>query len=381
MLSRIKQFALKVEGTEGTAESLAAGDVPFEVEELDGEYTNEFNERNPMRASLSGIKPLPGIGSGSITGKVELVGGGATTTVPPTKKLWLACGLAEKTVRSVALTGAPTGTFRPGEKITDGGTKIARFLLLSGTTLYYATISGSAFAAADTLTGSKSAATATVHGTPAVTDRGFAYVPQDPDAASSYTAMCNEDGIRKIVFGSRATANIEIGGAGKLAYANFRMDGAATLPIDQALYTGVTLPTVTPESFLSAGVAASGDSLCVDGFNFDLGNTLARRVCANAAAGIKSVRITDRKPTIKVSPERELEATIAFWSKYDAATEFGFYAQIGTTATKRVVIAAPNAMYTGLPTGDREGIAVYDAELRLNGSESDGDDEFIIAFF
>src|SRR4051794_28827518 len=117
LLSRVRQFGIKQEAVEGTAETLAAADVAFEAEEIKGTYTNEFNPRNPLRASLSKVKSLPGIAVGQHTGKLELVGGGGTAVTPPCKKILQCCGLLELTVKSVALTGAPTGTFKPGEKI------------------------------------------------------------------------------------------------------------------------------------------------------------------------------------------------------------------------------------------------------------------------
>jgi len=381
LLNRIKQFALEAEGTEGTAETLSAADVHFEVEELEGTYTNEFNERNPLRASLSQVSHRPGIGVGQISGKAELVGGGATTTEPATNKLWLASAHGKYTVNSIVLTGAPTGTFKHGEKITSS-TKVGRFIWLSGTTMYYATISGAAFAAADTITGSKSAATATVHGTPVLTARGFAYKPIDPDSASAFTANANNDGLRYRVFGSRANGSIDIEGAGKLPYFNFNMDGKAVKPIDEAIFTGVTLPTVLPESFLSAGLKVGGDLLCVDGLGLDLGLTIARRPCANDASGIHSFRITGRKPMLTISPEKELEATKDFFTEYDDGTQFDFFAQVGSTATRRMFLVAPNAQWASLPNGSREDISTYEsASLRLCGSEDDGDDEYMVCFF
>ena len=159
------------------------------------------------------------------------------------------------------------------------------------------------------------------------------------------------------------------------------LSGTATKPVDQGLFTGVVLPTVDPEAFLSAGLDVAGDSLDIDSFTLDLNNTVAMRVSANAATGIKSYRITDRGPTIQINPEAQLEAAVDFFTKYDAATQFGFFCQIGQTATQRIAVCAPAAMYTDMPDGDREGLVTYDPTLELAGSEDDGDDEFLIAYF
>ena len=85
---------------------------------------------------------------------------------------------------------------------------------------------------------------------------------------------------------------------------------------------------------------------------------------------------------ITISPEKELEATKDFFGEYDAGTAFDFFAQVGSTATRRMFVVAPNAQWAGLPNGAREDISVYEgATLRLCGSESDGDDEYMICFF
>ncbi len=381
-LSRIRQYSTKQEAAEGTAETPAAADVPDEVEELAGTYTNEMNPRNPLRATLSRAKSIPGQGVGTITGKLELKAGGGAAIVPPCKKILLASALGELVVNRVDLTAAPAGTFRPGERATAAGGKVIRFIkMLDVDTMLYAVVAGAAFVNGDVITGSKSAATATVAVTPGVTAMGFAYKPVDPDSSPSFTDIANHDGVRRLVFGNRKNFQLSVEGAGKLAYLNFTAEGKATKPIDAVLFSGVTLPTVLPESFLLGQVSAGNDLLTVDGFSFDLANTLARRPSANDATGIISYRITDRKPTITIAPEAGLESAKDFFNEYDTGVEFGFFAQIGQTATQRIALAAPNAIWSGLPSGDRDGIETYEATLELNGSESDGDDEFILAFF
>lgn len=394
LLIRKSQFAIEVEGTEGTAEVLAAADVQFEVEELSSGFTNEVNERNPLRTSLSKVPFQSGIKVGEITGRVELVGGGDDSTNPPTHDVILAMGFAQVgPTKSFDTTGGVTGTFIPGELCTATGGKVVRFLKHddANATLYVVEISGGELNDADTVTGAKSGATVTIDTPDGVTALNFAYMP-DP-SSPSFTAGHYMDGMRKLVFGARGTGTINVDGAGQLPYLNFTLNGKATKPIDAALFTGLTLPTVIPLAFLSAGVvivegdATTGetDTVCLDSFALDFANTVARRPCANDAAGIFSFRITDRAPQITIDPEAQLEADLDFWSKYDAGTAFGFYAQIGSddaaNASKRLAICAPNAQFQGIEAGDRDGLATYSATLRLNGSEDEGDDEVILAFF
>lgn len=381
MLDRIKQLAIKEEASEGTAETLTASEVMTESEELSANYTREMQERNPLRSTFSKRAHVPGKSMVEITGKVELVPGATPATDnPPAHELLEALGLQQRVLRTCDLTGAPSGSFIPGERITGDGTAEIYFVTRDGTELTYAVVSD--VAADEVLTGQISGASATVDNPSGSTAIGFAYMPQsDESSLKSFTAAVYEDGRRTLGYGMRGDGSIEAAGVGEIAYLNFTLSGTGTLPTDTAQLTGVDLPDTIPETFLGANVSVDGDALCMNSLRLELGNTVAARECADAATGIRSYRITDRDPKVAIDPEQELEATHAFYGKYDAGTQFGYFSQIGTTVGSRVMIAAPRAQYDELGKGDREGIMSHDATLGLNTGEIDqGDDEFIIAF-
>ena len=381
LLTRKKQFAIKVEASEGTAEVLAAADVVMEVEELEQVPQLEMVERNPLRADLSPTAAVVGIQAGEITGRTELKPGLLATDDPNAHRVMLALGMQQHTAKRVDLTAAPTGTFIPGEYITGGG---------SGTGFFSNVLTGPdrmefvelvAFVASEVITGSISGATATVNATPAEVTIGKGYRP-DSVGPSSFTAAVMQDGLKKEIFGSRGDGSIEIAGTGQVAFLAYTLNGAMVTPVDTALFTGVSIPNVVPETFKGGALQAGTDALCVDSFTLNLANTVARRVCSDAATGIKSYKITERGPTVSIDPEQELEATIAFMGKLFGGTEFGFLAQIGSTALKRVRIMASRAQYTELGNADRESLATYAATLRLNrGKAPSGDDEYIIVFY
>lgn len=379
LLTRKKQFALALEAVEGTAETLGASDVVMEVEETEANYTPEMQERNPLRAHLSPQASVVGIEMGEITGRTETAPGATTTTKPNVDLLLLTSGLQVHTARTMALSGAPTGTFLPGEYITGDVTGTGFFVRIDATTMMFVELT--AWAAAEVITGSISAATATIDAAPAFTDIGFGYRPNSVNPASA-TAAVMMDGIRKQVFGARSEATLEVGGTGQIGFWNFTMNGAMTQPIDQALFSPVTVPNDIPETFKNASVKINDvDELCVDSFSLALGNTVARRACSNAATGIKSYRITNRRPVISIDPEQELEATIDFFGKFAAGTLFGFYAQIGSTAGKRTIVCAPRAQYQEMPGGDREGLGIYSPTLLCSkGGGPSGDDEVLVVF-
>ena len=189
--------------------------------------------------------------------------------------------------------------------------------------------------------------TATGHATINVTDIGVCYHPTSSNVPS-FTIGDYMDGVANTLFGARANGSINVANVGAMAYLNFNFQGTAQAPVDAALFTGTTVPDIVPETFLSAAVSLDGDSVCVDSFALDFGNTLAERPCANAATGITSYRITDRLPVITIDPERELEATVAFFTDLAAGTRLGFEATIGQTSGTRLKVVAGRCQYTEL---------------------------------
>src|SRR5262245_44201569 len=127
LLTRKKQFAAKVETTEGTAITLAGADVTMEVEELEARFTPEFAERHPLRTDLSPGAGVIGITQGEISGKTELKPGALVSTNPPMHNVLLACGLQQHLFRT-GNTSAPTGTFVAGEYISGSITGTGFFI-------------------------------------------------------------------------------------------------------------------------------------------------------------------------------------------------------------------------------------------------------------
>jgi len=377
LLSRKKQFAIKQETTEGTAETLAAGDVLMEVDELEGRFTPEFQERHPLREDLSPAAGVVGITAAEITGKTELKPAAVPTNDPPCHRVLLACGLQQNLLRTGI--GGAIGTFIAGEYMVGGASGRGYFVRIDATVnLTFVEIV--AFAASEVATGQVSSATWTFGASPTFTTIGKAYRPNSV-APPSFTAAVMADGKKFELIGGRATCSFEVGGAGQIGYANFSMQGKAIAPVDQALFAGVAAITTVPEVFKSSAVTAEQVALVVNSFNLSLNNTLARRVASNELTGIKSVKITNRRPTIAVDPEQELEAAIPFFTRFAAGTLFGFYAQIGSTVGKRTIIVASRTQYTELGQGDRDGIATHAANLLCSrGATPGGDDDLLVCF-
>lgn len=381
-LTRIGQFAIKQQADATTPATIAASDVVFEREQ-DGagsRYIREMNARNPQRATLVKRRAIPGRGSVEHVGRIEVKPSVDKTTPPELERLLLASGLTKLTVKKLVTAGAATGTFIPGEEITDGGTKLGIFLSLAGTTLIYAVKSGSDFAADETLTGSLSGAEVDTHATtPTVTAIGFGYAPVTTEPLP-FTAYGWRDGTRYRAVCGMANCVLEAAGAGELVYANMTFTGVPEgVPDDTNEFaSGLAITSQVPQIFAGGVVSIDGASVCVDSLNFDLGNNVVQRRCASATYGVLGYRISDRNPIIRIDPEALPEGTMDFFTKYDTAEVFGYVAKWGATS-KRCMIASPQVVIDQpIESGDREGIETY--PIALKPVETD-DYEYVIAFY
>lgn len=371
---RIQLFAIGLRDETDSRLTLNGNHVKFEAEELEALSAPELHAREKLRSTYSPERHAIGLQTGEVRIKTELHAGGTDATVkPPQRDLMLASGLAEACVCKIEVDLSSANlTFHPGEVIDNGDSDSGLFITIIDDDLYYVPLDGD-FVAEDTLTGEISGASIDVEVAASPVDAGWAYVPDSTDGPVADT-FTNKDGLQLNIFGARGTFLIECAGIGQLAYINCTLTGAGDVPVDVPLPVPATLPTLLPETFLSSGILAHGNSLCVDGFTFNLGNNVTRKTCVPPIG-----RVRNRTSTISIAPDARLEGDVAFHDRYTKGTTFGFFAQVGSSEFMRMAIVAPAATYTGLPIAERNGDVIYNAELQLNGIH--GDDEFIIAFF
>jgi len=100
------QLAIKVEGTEGSAETLAGADA---VLVANAKFTPSIamGERNNMSSSLSRWASIPGARSAKMEFDVELKGSGTAGTAPALGKLLQGCGFGETVSAGVSVTYKP----------------------------------------------------------------------------------------------------------------------------------------------------------------------------------------------------------------------------------------------------------------------------------
>lgn len=107
MLSQRAVVAAEIEAVEGTAETLVAADAGFLVFNPKFDPDIAMHERDPVRASLSAVKALPGARQARMTFDTELVGSAAAGTAPLISDLLQGCGFGETIVASTSVTYAP----------------------------------------------------------------------------------------------------------------------------------------------------------------------------------------------------------------------------------------------------------------------------------
>lgn len=106
MLTKRAQIALLVEGTEGTAETLAGANA---ILVMNPKFTpnRKVYDRENVAASLSPFAAIPGEYSATIEFDVELKGSGTAGTAPEFGKALLGCGFAETLVLNTSATYKP----------------------------------------------------------------------------------------------------------------------------------------------------------------------------------------------------------------------------------------------------------------------------------
>jgi hypothetical protein len=122
------------------------------------------------------------------------------------------------------------------------------------------------------------------------------------------------------------------------------------------------------------------DSLCAAGFTIDWANDINPRECINQADSFLGVVITGRNPVGTFDPEVELEATHPFWANLEAATRLEWRVRVGNTVANTVRFKAPSAQYASNGYADRNGLRVYEIDLRFSQDTDAGDDEMKIAY-
>jgi hypothetical protein len=316
-LSKNKLLLIKEETTEGQDASPTPAANAIEAKGIKIEYLGELLERDLLRSTFSNNAPLMGQRNIELSFTMEVKGSGTSGTAPKIGDMLEACGFSEH-------IGAAGGSSSVVYKPASSGIK--------SVTIYL-------------------------------------YEMQD-------TGNCR---LHKIT-GARGSVSYNFE-AGKIATAEFKVQGLYNDPTDVAVPTGSafesTVPPIVESSLFTLN---SSDDLVASAVKIDMNNEIAKREDLNSATGLLGFIITGRKPSGSFNPEALLKATYDFHTDWKNATARALSIALGAAAGNgnHLVVTAPKLVLEKIGEGERAGIRTEDIPFRL--AVNSADDEIELKF-
>ena len=202
-------------------------------------------------------------------------------------------------------------------------------------------------------------------------DVGMLYKPTSVIAnMKSCTIYYYSDGIKRALVGCRGNVSFEFPVNGD-PIAKFTMTGFYVTPTDTSNPTGITYPTYSAPSVVSAGFSiGSYNPTGIEKITIDMGNVITERKDANSATGLSAVLITGRAPKLTVDIEVDTLANFNPYSIWEAGTLKVLDATIGAKGN-RVGFDIPNARMDEPAVADRNGRAIYNLNFELTGTDDE----------
>jgi len=168
---------------------------------------------------------------------------------------------------------------------------------------------------------------------------------------------------------------------GQPILAEFGFTGIYNAPTDAALLATPTYPTAIEPAFLGASLSLIGSyaTARVGSMSFDFGNQIAMRPYPNTTTGFFTAQIVSRNPTGSIDPEEVLAATNNFWTQLTAGTLGAITTGIfpsGGTNYNTFNFTVPNAAYTKVGLGNRDGVALAPVEFEARANSDAGENEW-----
>lgn len=207
------------------------------------------------------------------------------------------------------------------------------------------------------------------------------YARANSNIPSLTLAFLDDDGaggaVIKKIAGARGNV-VFSGQVGQPLYARFEFTGAY-LPVADGARLVAAYDEVLPPQLLGANFNIDGFAPVLQGFEINLGNTLAGRPDLNAAGGYRSFEITDGDTRGKFDPEMVKVATRDYYGDWAAgltgALNVGAF---GPAQYNKVRLAAPKLRTTDVQEAEREGQMTLEVQVQL--AMNAGDDEFSLEF-
>jgi hypothetical protein len=296
--------------------------------------------------------------------------------------------LKRVTVGTFTGTAFPRGTLVYDNATPASATKSVRVVKISGTTLYYLPVTGSALADTDTLHDG-AGASVPVDSSPA--DAGYRFTPQtqtDTFEPLLVTVQERHGGERHTRINCRARGSIMLNRDEppkiRAEFVGCPVYTAQGTPREDATPMSGVPAAVVPQVVLNCAVAVSTPAgpatVILTGIEMSVDNTLEQRQTIGPSAadsGHLETMITERAVTLRIEPEHNP----ADFDVVGAATRgdlLSFTVEVGSPSgtSGLLIVQTGAAQVTGdLSPGNRNSLSTYPLTLRATGN---GDDELVI---
>ena len=205
-----------------------------------------------------------------------------------------------------------------------------------------------------------------------------ASVTYEPVSSSQYscTIWAYIDGRLHKITGAMGTWKMNLT-AGALGMIDFSFKGKYATPTNATIVTG-TYDTPNPQPCKSCAFSYNSKTTLISKtLEIDIANTIAMRKSLSAETEIEGFGITERKPTLSVDVEAQIETSYNFRGD-QLTTQRAISAVVGATAGNICTVSVPKFNITKIEYGDEEGVLLekLSGECAINS----GDDEISIAF-
>ena len=328
-------------------------------------------ERNILRETFTPMAPAIGAKNYGITLTLELKGGDQ----PECDPLLRACGMELLTGGAVVLLTGVTGSFQPGETVSDGTSNVGTVLDFEDNRLYLYGVA-TLPAAGTTLTGATSGASGTVDSA----HNAAIYKPKTDLTGDSAEIVLWRDGIKHRIVGARGTFEVDMT-TSQIGKITFTMTGLYADPISEAEPSAEfdekqPKPCIGVKLFLEG--ASLQDVIAANSLQVRLGADVTPMNDIKAPDGRRFFYISDRRPDGSIDPYVVDLDVFNPWEAWKNAGAQKIAAELGDTAGNMVRVLVPKAVYNEISYDERGGLLAYRLPFTCTGN---GDDELYLIFW
>lgn len=212
----------------------------------------------------------------------------------------------------------------------------------------------------------------------------YLYEPEtDPHANDSVTLWYQQDAILHKASGCRGNFKISLT-PGNIAMIDFEFTGlySGTIAADSAFPTlaSIGYSAVAPIVWNTASFTFNSIACTIAKFEFDLGNSVTKRIDANAASGVGAYIISGRETKGAFDPEATALSTFNPWTDFSAQTARAIVCMVGTVAKSIIQIDVFRCVLEQPKYADRDNILTHDIAWKAVSLLTSVDDDIRLTF-